>query len=65
MLETLGAERSREATPEEDQLNSLDTESEGGRGARHGEGEGGRGAGSTLRTQARSCRMLLASQDPS
>lgn len=54
VLEALGAEPSRDAAEEEGKLNSLDSESEGGRGGRHDEGEGGHGAGSTLRTQVRS-----------
>lgn len=61
VLEALGAEPSREAAAGEDQLNSLDVESDGGRGDRRGEGEDGRGAGSTLRTQARSGEKLLRS----
>lgn len=52
VLEALVAESSRAATPEEGELTSLDSESEGGRGDRLGKGDSGRGAGSTMRTQA-------------
>ena len=59
VLEALGSKPPREATAQEGQLNSLDGDSEGGRGGRLGEDEDSHDAGSTLRTQARKRVKLL------